>query len=206
MRALATGCIVAALAAGLVGCVYHTEPVVPQPKLTGAGRNFQAVWRATLEVLRRYDFEIDRQDRRAGVITTRPLLGKHFFEFWRRDAADPRDVAESTLQTIYRTVTVTIRPTSAGAATFRPDVEVRLRRSNRQYVGVASTTDAYDMFILPGRDELREKKIMAGGRRRDLYQEPKPVRRVKLGPYKTLAHKLAAEIRQAARKRLAGWK
>jgi hypothetical protein len=205
MRAFRIVCIAAAVSMGLAGCVYYTKPIAPEPKLTGASRNFQAFWQATIDVLRKYNFELDRQDRRAGVITTQPLLGKHFFEVWRHDTVGARDLAESSLQSIYRTVTVSIRPTAPGAPTYKPVVQVQLHRSNREYLGVVSTTDAYDMFILPGRDELRERKILAGGRHRELaVTKPKPPRRVKVGPQRTLADKLAADIRGAAAKRLAG--
>ena len=204
MKAFRIVCVAAGVWMGPAGCVYYTQPVVPQPKPTVASRNFQAHWLATIDVLGKYRFELDRQDRRAGVITTRPLLGKHFFEFWRHDVMGARDLAESSLQTIYRTVTVSIRPTAPGAPTYKPVVGVQLQRSSGENLGVVTATDAYDMFILPGRDELREKKILAGGRHRELVvPKPEPPRRVKAGPQRTLADKLTAEIRQAAERRLA---
>lgn len=203
MRAFSTLCIVAVVATVLPGCAQHTQPVGPEPQWTGANRNFRAVWHASIEVLRKYSFRIDRQDRRAGVITTEPLLGKHFFEFWRRDAVTGRDMAESSLQTIYRTVTVTIGPTAPGAATYKPIVEVQTQRSDGGDRGVVSTTDAYDLFVLPGRDELRERKILSGARHRPMTgEEPSAKRTVKAGPQKTLADRLAAEIRRSAQRRL----
>ena len=191
------------LAAALCGCSSHSEPIAAPAKLTVPQRNFQAVWQASIDVMRKYDFAVDRQDRRAGVITTKPIVGKHFFEFWRRDAVTTYDLAESSIQTIYRTVVVKIRPAKPKGATYVPLVEVHTRRSNRESLGMISASDAYDLFILPGREERGAKKLMLGA---DKYYASQRGAEgevtVKLGGYKNLADKIAAEIRQLAAKRL----
>ena len=69
-----------------------------------------ALWAATLDVLRRHRFQVDRRDLTAGVITTFPETSGHWFEVWRRDTATPYDTLESNLQTIRREVTVNIAP------------------------------------------------------------------------------------------------
>ena len=114
--------------------------------------NFNATWDAAIQVLGKYRFRVDRADRRAGVISTFPLLGRHWFEFWRRDAATRKDVAEGALHTIYRqaTVTLTRREVSAGSDKGRADYDVTVvvmkSRSNRAAPHVTSTSEAYDMF------------------------------------------------------------
>lgn len=198
MRTFRSVCICVLLAA-LTGCGAYTYRVGPKKPLTGAAANFEAVWGAALHVLRSYNFEIDRQERRAGLITTKPLLGQHFFEFWRKDAVTPNDLAESTLHTIYRTVEVQIRPTAKGAITYKPLVQVKVTRSNREDLGIVSATDAYGMFVLPGREEKSRRRLLYGPiGRRDENDKPIPMTRSQLGGYKSLADKLAAEIGRRA--------
>jgi hypothetical protein len=98
---------------------------------------------ATLEVLRRHLWTIDRLDRIAGVISTRPETSQQFFEFWRKDVATPFDLFESSLSPIRRRVTVNIEPTAADAGenewNFTVKVEKqRLRSPERQYNASAS--------------------------------------------------------------------
>ncbi len=114
---------------------------------------FNAVWDASLEVLREGKFTVDRTDRREGTITTLPLLGRHWFEFWRSDARKGVDVVEGTLQTVHRQVTVKVRrgePPAEGAA-YLASVAVRTTRSALPNVRVTNTSEAYEMFLTPTR-------------------------------------------------------
>ncbi len=79
----------------------------------------------TMSVLRRYDFPPDRADRPHGVIVTQPATSAQWFEFWRSDARGGFQALESNLQTIHRTVTVTLEPldTPARAAMQPPSPE-----------------------------------------------------------------------------------
>ena len=114
------------------GCANYRRMKVSPPPQTRAEKNFDAVWRASLEVLRRYHFPIDRCDRRAGLITTGKIVGRHWFEFWRRDAATGYDLAEGSLQTVHRSVRVRIAPSASRADEFSASVEVIVSRPNRQ--------------------------------------------------------------------------
>lgn len=151
------------IAAVMAGCANYSVPVGPSKQLTVAERNFETLWQASREVLRKYRFELDREDRRAGFMVTEPMTGKVAGEFWRKDAATGRDLAEGTLQTIYRQAKVTIQPVAGDAEKFRALVEVRTYRSNRQEPQVTSTSDAYDMFRLPG-EEGRRKSLLDYGK------------------------------------------
>lgn len=135
----------------LAGCTpnYSYPIVAPLPK-TPQERNFDAIWQASLETLRKYYFIINREDRRQGLIVTRPLVGEQWFEFWRRDAVTKYDVAEGSIQTIYRTATVTIRPVSQGSDRYQASVEVATVRSDRITRQVTSVFDAYAMFTMNG--------------------------------------------------------
>jgi len=138
--------------AGLMcGCIKYTRPQTVGQQLAPDQRDFEALWQRSLDVLKDYNFAVDRQDRRAGIITTMPLVARQWFEFWRPDAVSNRDVLEGTVQTIYRTATVRVNPSSAG--NYRVTVEIAVSRSDRPQPAIQSVSDAYNMFVLPGGDE-----------------------------------------------------
>lgn len=140
-----------ALAAGAwAGCVNYDKPVGSPPELTPDQRNFEAVWGAATEVLREYRFSLTRQDRRSGVIATAPLTGRYLAEFWRKDAATPTDVAEGTIQTVYRLATVTVEPVPEANGTFQAKVEVQAARSDQPSVQISSTGEAYSLYTMTG--------------------------------------------------------
>lgn len=129
----------------------YTRPVVEPAPMTAEQKQFDRYWQASLQVLSRYRFRIDRKNPRAGVITTWPMVGKQLAELWRHDTARTTDAVESTVQTIYRSVKVTIRKTD-GPAGFEPVVEVFVSRSNKPTLGISTTSDAYNLFSKPARD------------------------------------------------------
>ena len=140
----------AALAAGawIGGCANQPLPPAAAVQATGDAE-FNAVWSSAERVLRQWRFVIDRADRRAGVITTFPMVAQYWSEFWRRDGVAARDRAEGSLHALSRQATVTVR--RAGQAEGPPAkwaavVEVRTRRSNRPTPQVTSVADAYEMF------------------------------------------------------------
>jgi len=137
-----------ALALGMLagGCQpQYTEPVVAEAPKTPEQQQFDLLWQASWRVLSRYGFHVDRQDPRAGVITTWPMVGKQLAELWRQDAARTTDAVESTMQTIYRSVKVTIRKAD-GPRGFEPTVEVFVSRSSKPVLGISTTSDAYNLF------------------------------------------------------------
>jgi len=192
--------IAAALSAALLsavtcGCaVKYTEPTAPPPQLSEPERNFETLWQASLEVLRRYYFEPQRQDRRAGVITTLPMTGKHYFEWWRKDAARAQDLSESSVQTLYRVARVTIRPADAAGETFGVQVEVLLWRSDKSAQELASTSDAYRLFRSAAAPDKHQRELAA--ERRKL----KPAELADLGNDRALEAKLTADIEHEARR------
>ena len=169
MNDLAKLLLAVAIGGFLTGCAYHAAPVGPGVQMTADQKNYEAVWQASKQALRKYCFEIDSEDRRAGLITTRPVTGKHFGEFWRKDAATNADLAEGTVQTIYRQARVTIEPVDPKKTDFRAAVEVRTSRSNRQEMQVSSVSDAYDLFKRPGSSNTR-KQLLDYGRESETGQ------------------------------------
>lgn len=148
MRSLATTCIlVLALLGG--GCNY-TTPAAPAPPMTPAQRDFETIWQASRSVLQGYYFTLDRQDRRAGIITTMPLVGRQFGEFWRKDAVTSTELLENTLQTIYRSTVVTISEAPDQPGSYEVTVQVNVARSDRAEPQITSTSDAYSLFAPTG--------------------------------------------------------
>lgn len=208
MRYLKIVCAAACLAGVMAGCSPNfSQPVLPPPQLTPAQQDFEAHWQASLDVLRKYDFVTEPsygavQNRRDGLIQTLPMVGRHWFEPWRKDAATRFDMWEGTLQTIYRTATVSIVPTAPDAETFTVKVVVDVDRSDRIRPAMTSTTDIHGMFATPG-SMATEKRLMA-----DLEEEDETLagqkipQTVELGEDKALAAKLEQAIRARAAEHL----
>ncbi len=196
--------IVIALAAVLVacgaGCVKYTEPVAAvTAELTPAERNFEANWLAAQDVLRSYRFTIDRRDKRAGVITTKPLTGMQYFEFWRRDAVTPEAVLAGSIQTIHRTATVRIVASDPAGEKHEPVVHVAVTKPYDTAAGIRSTSEAYSMFLLPGEREDPARALLGAG-----AEPTEPALAKPAGSDVKLARRLREEITVAAARRLAG--
>lgn len=129
-------CCLALLATS--GCVNYTQPVVDLTPETPEARNFQAVWLAAQETLRDYRFEIQRTDRRAGLIVTEPMVSMYPTEFWRKDIRSSEKLLESSLHKMYRAAVVEIVP-GEQPGTYRPRTRVLAGRSERQH---PQTTEA----------------------------------------------------------------
>lgn len=188
------GCLWASV---LTGC--HANYSNPTPaalsakrELTTAQRSFDAYWRASLDVLRSYEFELDRQDRRAGIITTKPMLGRHFFEVWRRDAVTYYDMTESTIQSMYNTVTVALVP-GAQAGAYEPKVTVALERLNRPSEGPPSFAAGMTVVSVSPRKEA--KRTLREATAREAV-------RTEVGRNEPLARRLEDKIRAKAAQRL----
>ncbi len=110
-----------------------------------SSRNFDALWKACERALWSRHFRIDRRDYRAGLITTYPLISKQFFEVWRTDALGVGDVAESSINTVRRTVRVEIQhDASTGVYTATPRVEIeRYSTAGRRLTSAATYRSAF---------------------------------------------------------------
>jgi hypothetical protein len=167
----------AALGAG--GCVRPAQPTTP----TAANvpdADLDAIWDATLSVLRRIEWRPDRQDRATGVIETVPATTKQIWEFWRTDVADPYSQTLADLQTIQRKAIVRFRKIGEPKQ-WQVDVEVdvyRLQQPERQITSSSSGLEAFSSqlptsegqlllrgsgnYLEPlGRDAAMEDKLLA---------------------------------------------
>jgi len=187
---MALAATLATVAASVTGCPSHTTPFAPEPELAAAQRNFNALWDASLAALRKYRFQVARQDRRNGVIETEPMVSRHATEVWRREAWAPGAAAESTIQTIYRKAIVRVVPVEPGSAEYRADVTVRVSRSDDRAPQITSTSQAYSLFTGTAYEWLQ---VRYG----DEPYVPPGTRRTTLGRDEELEEKLLAAIRPA---------
>lgn len=72
--------------------------------------NEDQLWERTIDVLHDYHFRIERENRIARVIETAPRVGSGVLEPWNNDSVGLDSRMESTLQSIRRTVIVTMIP------------------------------------------------------------------------------------------------
>ena len=97
-----------------MGCVQHQPPPTTRPSYSTTqpsywldqpspahvdAKDFDQLWEASKQVARDMGFFIDREDYRAGLITTLPLTSKQFFELWHNDVQTSEDLADSSIAT-----------------------------------------------------------------------------------------------------------
>jgi hypothetical protein len=95
------------------------------------------------DVLAKMHFTFEKADPQTGVITTRPLPGAQFFEFWRADNIGASNSAEANLHSIQRAVKLNIEQQNERLC-ITCDVQVR-RLSLPERQG-GSNARAYRMF------------------------------------------------------------
>jgi hypothetical protein len=115
--------------------------------------DFDQLWAACERAARDRGFQIDREDFRSGVMTTRPLVSKQWFELWRRDVVTLPGVGESSLHTLRRTVRFEIKVREDGAYEAAPKVLVE-RYSVIEH-RITSATQYRDIYALTREEALR---------------------------------------------------
>lgn len=93
----------------LPGCQAPAQPTGPT-ELVLHVPDYETFFDRSLSVLRLYDFPPDRVDRVRGLIVSRPATSGQWFEWWRADSRGGYQLAESSLHTMRRIVTVNIQP------------------------------------------------------------------------------------------------
>ncbi len=120
-----------------IGCAQHQPPPTTRPSYATTqpaywldqpspahvdAKDFDSLWEACAQVARDYGFFIDRQDYRAGLITTLPLTSKQFFEFWHNDVQTSEDLADSSIATYRRTLQFQFSRQADGSYEVAPSV------------------------------------------------------------------------------------
>jgi hypothetical protein len=116
-------------------------------------KDFERLWESCKEVARSYLFNLDREDFRAGLITTEPLISKQIWEFWRPDTGTASDAVENSTTAIRRTLRFEIeRDEQSGAFTITPKVLVeQLAVLERRITSATQYRTAFAGPIAPSR-------------------------------------------------------
>jgi len=92
----------------LSGCTeqaYYADPELSQA-MTFPNTDTAKAMCVAETILGQMHFNISQMDTDSGIITTHPLSGAQFFEFWRKDAVTSKSLSESSLNTLQRSVTL----------------------------------------------------------------------------------------------------
>ena len=118
---LCLGALALSVAVGLGGCSSQQQV---QQSATVSVPDYAAAFDAAKTVLREYGFSIDRQDARAGVITTRAKSTGGFATPWDREQSSIGEEVDDAFNRQARLVRVRFG-SRAGAAAASVDVDVR---------------------------------------------------------------------------------
>lgn len=163
-----------ALVVMLGGCgraVVQTDNPIP---ITTA--EYDRVFNASVDVLRDFGFMPARQDRRFGVITSRPRLAASVFEPWRTDNTTGDQVLANTINHRRRTVRVELLPRStevgpdAPAARTNYQLAVTVELEQRQHPPRNLHTAAASSVAFYGRSGGARRVLTAAGVERSFWR------------------------------------
>jgi len=140
----------------VAGCARVPEMRLANPMaLTGADpATAEQVARRVLTEMR---FPIEHPSARPGLVTTEPLTGDSWFEFWREDTVGSHQVAESSLHTVRRRVSVSVAPKGRGC-----EVLVRVAKERLSAPGAATDHISGSFSIYEPQDsDLRRQDELA---------------------------------------------
>ncbi|MEJ2705222.1 MAG: hypothetical protein P8Z79_22505 [Sedimentisphaerales bacterium] len=95
------------------------------------------------DVLSELHFPIDKADVESGLLTTRPLPGAQFFEFWRGDNVGAGNGLQANLHTIRRTVEVDV---TQRADKVCVSCSVKVQQLSLPEREITNSAGVYDMF------------------------------------------------------------
>lgn len=142
--------------------------------------NEELVWERAVDVLHDFNFQIERENRLGKVIQTSPKVGASLFEPWHKDAVGFNSRLEGTLQSVRRTVQISMQPDDQGTGYV---VNVAAYKEREDLPGIAANSPGAATFeesqplsrdlnpvvgqtapskwIPAGRDPLLEQAILA---------------------------------------------
>ncbi len=110
VRPLAGTLVLTLALLALPGCQAPAPPVGPTEAFVRLVDR-DAFLDSAMTILREHDLPPRRIDRDAGHVVTRPATSAQWFEFWRGDARGAYQLAESSMHTSQRVVTLSVIPT-----------------------------------------------------------------------------------------------
>jgi hypothetical protein len=159
---------VSAAATAVVGCARAPEARFPNP-ITFSDADPAAAEKAVRQVLLNLRFNIEYPSSKPGRLTTEPLTGASWFEFWRHDTIGRFQVAESSLHTTRRRVIVNVAPAAQGS---QVSVVVAKERLSSPFVNVESIGGIYNIYdpddtALARQDDLTQGRYTWADKGRD---------------------------------------
>lgn len=126
-----------------VGC-QAPAPIEGPTRAVLAVSDRDAFLDGVLTTMREMDIAPRSIDREAGVAISQPTTSAQWFEFWRTDAPGGYQLAESSLQTVQRVVTVTVAAPGADGTPVTVQVDkYRLNTPPRQVTSASSALGIY---------------------------------------------------------------
>ena len=134
-------------AIALAGCV--SKPIVKpiaNPQSINANQ-FDAVFKATVDTFREFEFRVDRKDHRFGKITSLPIIAPTVFEPWRPQG-DRSLALQSTVNAERRIATVWLEPAGGlnDSTEYLLRVEVLIERQQYPTRRLTGATRGSDVF------------------------------------------------------------
>ena len=106
------------------GCVSESKMMTVEP-LCDKTAGITEAMEASEKVLGQMHFVIEKSDRGAGLIRTRPLEGSQFFEFWRKDNIGSFNRVYSNLHSARRIVELKFIANDGGGICILPSVSLQ---------------------------------------------------------------------------------
>ncbi len=137
------------LICALPGClhsgrnVWGTAQVPVTNPLLVATQDQELVWERAVDVIHDFQFEIARENRVGRTIETLPKVGSGLLEPWHRDSVGLAERLESSLQSIRRTVVISLQPDDAGRGYL---VSVTALKETEYLTGIAANTPGAATF------------------------------------------------------------
>lgn len=136
------GLLLIGLAAGLTGCEKQAQVEETLP-ICLESVSMNQLFTAAESVLTGMHFQIDKSDRQAGQIITRPLRGGQVFEFWRQDNATAADTAEASMQSIQRIAEIRFDQVENSVCA---NCQVTVRRLSMPDQPIRGSSGIYDLY------------------------------------------------------------
>lgn len=135
------------------GCA-QKQQIAPEPRCL-SGIDKENAMSAAEKALVRMNFVIDKFDPNLALITTKPLAGAQFWEFWRKDSVGGYNSALASIHTLQRTVELGFTP---GESQICVTPKVRVERLSIPEKYIDSAGRAYAMFS-EGEDERQSLSL-----------------------------------------------
>jgi hypothetical protein len=148
MKKISLILLLALIAGFLQGCA-QKQQIAPEPRCL-SGFDLETAMYASELTLVRMNFVIDKSDANLGLMTTRPLSGAQFFEFWRKDNVGGYNTALASLHTIRRTVELGF----TGKSQICINCKVKVERLSIPEREIDSAGRAYSMYSKSDETEL----------------------------------------------------